>query len=125
MKPPCEIIVKKFLPLIRSIVAVKLKENYNLQVNEIADLIGISNAGVSQYIHGVRGMQNDFLKDFPEIYEFCNKVTIELYENMESGLELTQKLGEICLTLRKNDQFVKMFMDGSESKSCGNCFEIS
>lgn len=122
MRPPCEIVVKKFLPQIRSLVALELKEKYHLSVNAIAELIGTSNAAISQYLHGVRGSQNYFLNDFPEILEFVKSISKELYENREKGMELTQKLGEICYALSNNKLFIQMCTEGKDTKRFGLCF---
>ncbi len=122
VKTPCEIIVEKFLPQIRSMVALELKEKYGLRGNVIANLIGCSDAAVSQYLHGVRGTHSEFLSDFPEIQGFVESVSKELYEKREEGMELTEKLGEICSRLRGNKLFVEMYSKGKDSKFCDLCF---
>jgi predicted transcriptional regulator len=123
VKTPCEIIVEKFLPQIRSMVALELKERYNLRGTAIADLIGCSEAAVSQYLHGIRGAQGEFSKDFPEIQGFVESVSKELYERREEGMELTEKLGEICATIRNNKLFIEMYSKGKSGKSCGICLK--
>lgn len=123
MKTPCEIIVKKFLPVIRALVALELKEKYNLKINEIGKLIGTCNSAVSQYLHGTRGSYSDFFIDFPEIDDFVKKVSKELYEKRESKIELSYKLGDICSLLRDNKLFIEMYSEGKEAKACGICFK--
>lgn len=102
-------------------VAFELRKRYKLKNNVIADLIGRSNAAVSQYLHGVRGTQSEFLKDFPEIQGFVESVSKELYEKREEGMELTEKLGKICAILRDNELFIEMYSKGKTGISCGIC----
>lgn len=119
MKLPCEIIVTTILPQVRALVAVELKERYQLPGKTIATLVGTTEAAVSQYIHGVRAVKKDFLEDFPEIRAFSKDVAKELYEKQGEGIELTAKLGEICTTVRNNKKFEEMLIQGSER--CGLC----
>jgi predicted transcriptional regulator len=123
MKPPCEIIVGKILPQVRALVAIELKENYRLPGKEIALLVGTTEAAVSQYIHGTRGVKDGFLEVFPEVSPFAKEAARELYENRDSGMELTVKLGDICSALRHNAEFVKMYSEGKEGATCGICFK--
>jgi len=49
MKPPCEVVVKELLPLIRALVAKELKAR-SLSQAKIADLIGVTQPAVSGYL---------------------------------------------------------------------------
>ena len=58
MLMPCEIVVKTVLPVMRAMVAKELIKVYNLKQVEVADLIGVTQAAVSQYVRGERfGLQ--------------------------------------------------------------------
>ena len=121
MKLPCEIVVTKVLPQLRALVAVELKNKYELQGKIIATLVGTTEAAVSQYLHGVRAVKKDFLDDFPELVTFAQEVATELYENREKGMELTQKVGTLCVAVRKNSNFEKL-LDGGWG-SCTLCLK--
>lgn len=123
MKPPCEVIVRRFLPQIRALVALELKDKYNLKANEIAKLIGTGSPAVSQYLHGTRGSYCEFFIDFPEIANFVKSVSKELYENRDGDIELSYKLGDICSLLRDNKLFIEMYSEGKEGTACGICFK--
>ncbi len=123
MKTPCEVIVRKFLPPTRALVALELKEKYKLKANLIAKLIGTGNSAVSQYLHGTRGSYSDFFIDFPEIDDFVKSISKELYENRDTDIELSFKLGDLCSVLRNNKLFVKIYSDGKAAKACGICFK--
>lgn len=55
MRPPCEIVVKKVLPAIRSTLVKDLSERHELSQTEIADKLGITQPAVSQYLGSARG----------------------------------------------------------------------
>ena len=123
MKTPCEIIVTKILPNIRALVAMELKETYHLKGKDIARLSGITEAAVSQYLHGVRGVHTSFLDDFPEIPVFVAQAAKVLWENRDTEIELTHRMGDICSALRHNEKFIEMYTQGKKVGSCGICFK--
>ena len=123
MKPPCEIIVRHILPQVRALVAMELKEAYGMSGKDIAHRVGTTEAAVSQYIHGVRGVQEDFVDRFPEVAPFATKAAHTLNENRDRDMELTEMLGEMCSALRHNPEFVALYTEGKESKPCGICFK--
>jgi len=124
VKLPCEIIVSKILPQVRAMVAVELRERYNLQGKIIAAMVGTTEAAVSQYIHGVRAVKKEFLKDFPEIPVFSREVAKELYERQDEDIELMMKMGMLCEAVRNNKNFNKLLNQASEDcKFCSRCDE--
>ena len=123
MKPPCEVIVKKFLPPTRALVALELKEKYKLKANSIAKLIGTCNSAVSQYLHGTRGNYSEFFLDFPEIDDFVKNVSKKLYEKKDTDIELSFMLGDLCSILRDNKIFIDMYSEGKGGQACGICFK--
>jgi len=52
---PSEIEAKSLIPAIRSILAKKLLKEYCLKEEEIAKVLGITQAAVSNYVRGTRG----------------------------------------------------------------------
>lgn len=122
MKPPCEIIVSRILPQVRALVAIELKERFQLPGKDIAVMVGTTEAAVSQYVHRVRGQQDGFLTDFPEIPLFVEQTSSELFENRETGMELVEKLGDLCGALRDNERFIEMYSEGKGRATCGICF---
>ena len=65
MKPYCEIIVKDVLPGLRSAVAKELAEEYKLNQSEIARLLGVSQASISQYLRKLRGKEMTIIEIGP------------------------------------------------------------
>ena len=56
MKTPCEIIVWQVLPVIRKEIAKNLINNHGLTQRKAADKLGITEATVSRYVSGKRGV---------------------------------------------------------------------
>jgi predicted transcriptional regulator len=52
---PSEIEAKSLIPAIRSILATKLVEEKHFREEEVAKVLGITQAAVSNYIRGTRG----------------------------------------------------------------------
>lgn len=123
MKPPCEILVSKILPQVRALVTIELADTYDMRGRDIARLVGTTEAAVSHYINHVRGVQEDFLTDFPELGPFVLEASRELYKKRDTDFELTEKLGDLCSLLRNNKKYIEMYSQGSKGASCGICFK--
>ena len=52
---PSEIEAKSLIPAVRSILAQKLLKEYCLKEEEVAKVLGITQAAVSNYVRGTRG----------------------------------------------------------------------
>jgi predicted transcriptional regulator len=125
MKTPCEIIVGKILPNIRALVAIELKESYNLKGKNIAKLTGTTEAAVSQYLHGVRGAHINCVNSFPEVQQYVKNAAKDLFERREENPELTESLGQICLALKSNKRFIEICAKDKIALSCGSCIDSS
>lgn len=123
MKPPCEILVSKILPQVRALVTIELADTWEMRGRDIARLVGITEAAVSHYINRIRGVQEDFLTDFPELGPFVIEASRELYDKRDTDFELTEKLGDLCTLLRNNKTFIDMYAQGSKGASCGICYK--
>ena len=55
MKPRCEKVVSKLLPILRALVARELVERYGLTQQEAAKLLNVTQGAISQYLRGMRG----------------------------------------------------------------------
>ena len=55
MKIPCEMMVKRVLPVFRAVVAESLINDHGLTQTEAADKLGITQAAISQYLRDKRG----------------------------------------------------------------------
>lgn len=68
---PCEIAAKKIVPSIKANLARKLKKK-GLKQKEIAKVLGVTNAAVSQYLSGKRAVKNIGKYKTERNSEICN-----------------------------------------------------
>ena len=52
---PSEIEARSLIPAVRSILAKKLIKEYNLKEEDVAKVLGLTQAAVSNYVRGTRG----------------------------------------------------------------------
>ncbi|AXG06877.1 transcriptional regulator [Haloplanus rubicundus] len=101
---PSEIVVDKFLPTVRSMLAAELSDRGFAQ-REIASRLGVSQAAVSQYLAGERRGEERFL-DHPRTQATVERIaegfdagTMDDYEALAELLELVRAFedrGPIC-----------------------------
>jgi predicted fused transcriptional regulator/phosphomethylpyrimidine kinase/predicted transcriptional regulator len=101
---PSEIVVERFLPTIRSMLAAELAERGFAQ-RSIADRLGVSQAAVSQYLAGERGGEERFV-EHPRTRATVERIadgfeagTMDDYEALAELLELVRAFedrGPIC-----------------------------
>ena len=63
MLTPCEVAVKCVIPVLRSMTAKVLTRKYGLTQKKTGDLLGITQAAVSQYLRKTRGIALDLEED--------------------------------------------------------------
>lgn len=122
MRTPCELIVIRFFPTLRARVAYGLRHDHGVRPSDIAVMIGTSNAAVSQYTSGVRGGDEEVIKEFPEVEAFAAMAAATLAEKHAAGeqFELSYMLGRFCMQLQRNPLFKEMVGAG-EMSECGIC----
>ena len=118
MKFPCEIIVKSFLPIIKSIIIKELFEKYNLKQDKIAEILGITQSSVSLHISGKRGIDEIFKES-----EYVNQIKDDLYdliaklaEKKEYKLKFMNEICNICLKLQSTKFFQLLIKKNSDNK---------
>jgi predicted transcriptional regulator len=63
MISPYEIVSKSALPALRAMVARRLQENYNMIQQQVAKLLGVTQASISNYARKTRGMMVNLESD--------------------------------------------------------------
>ena len=88
---PSEIEAKSLIPAIRSILAQKLIEEYCLKEEDVAKVLGVTQAAVSNYVRGTRG-------------------DTQLVAKLESVLEVTRMIEDIARDLASNKAYTPSTM---------------
>lgn len=101
MKSYCEKAARLLIPAVRSLVALRLLENYKLTQTEAAELMGVTQPAVSYYVKARRG---DKLADKLEGDQEISLIIDEFVEKLRGGLteeEMQKILCEICAKARE------------------------
>jgi predicted transcriptional regulator len=95
---PSEIEAKSLIPAVRAILAKKLIKEYSLKEEDVAKVLGITQAAVSNYVRGTRG-------------------DIELITKLESVREVMRMIDDIAKDLSSN----KAYTPSTLAKFVGLC----
>ena len=104
MRLDCEIISQDFLPVLRSALAKELA-GLGMNQKQIAEILGISQPAVSQYLRDLRGAKNHFASDqdiYMRLKDVCGRIKVkgigeaelkqEMYSLCEMALNRARKL---------------------------------
>jgi predicted transcriptional regulator len=83
---PSEIEAKSLIPAVRAILAKKLIKEYSLKEEDIAKVLGITQAAVSNYVRGTRG-------------------DVELIAKLESVMEVMRMIDDIARDISTNKAY--------------------
>ena len=81
---PAEIETRTLIPALRSILAKKLMEAYNIQEEDISKMLGVTQAAISNYIRGTRGNPELIIKllSIKEVAGMIDEIASNLSTNM-------------------------------------------
>lgn len=120
---PFEIIHRSAVPTIRYLVAIKLIKEYKMTQNEAADILGVTQAAISNYYRRTRAVVIK-LNDNKEIAKYVNELTELMLEGKSNRPEVVEKMVEICDYLRKEKllcHFHKQLEPLYNSDECNAC----
>jgi len=100
MKTPCETIVWEILPMIRKEFAKTLIKDYGFTQRKAANVLGLTEAAVSQYISKKRGKKEILKRNFQK--EIKKSVQQIIEGNAETVVHETCR---ICDLLKANKKF--------------------
>ena len=122
MQQPSEVTAAKLLPTIRARLAQELLQVHGMTQVRVARALGITQAAVSHYNTRSRGLDQDLMKRFPEIDEFC----VDLGAKISSGLSQTEQISRIdqfCEGLEHTVRFCEFHKKVSAiDPTCAICF---
>lgn len=98
MKFEIEVISNELLPAIRSIMAIRMQEEYGLKQKEIAEQLNLTQPAVSQYINQTRADKDIItkLKQDPQ----TDILIDEAIENAAQNKDYSTQIGQIIDTVR-------------------------
>jgi len=84
---PSEIESKSLIPAVRAIIAKKLSSEHSLKEDEIAKILGVTQAAVSNYVRGTRGDTQlvEKLSHIPEVMRMIDDITKDVAANSTFG----------------------------------------
>lgn len=97
MKPHCIRLVKHFLPAIRAMVAKELIER-GYKIKEVAEMLEVTQAAVSQYLTGKRGKKYlELLEKNEEVKRMVAEIAdVVSRENFKDG----ESICRLCRAIR-------------------------
>ncbi len=103
MRSFCEVIASEVLPSFRSIITKELIDTHDLTQKEVADLLGITQPAVSQYIKESRGLKVRSIEKHPEIMPIINDIVNDLINQNHDKKIVGSKVCRICRKVRENN----------------------
>lgn len=122
-KMPCELVVFELLPTARGSIAKVLVDEYGFTQTKVAEMFGVTNVAISQYVKGIRGgnehidrssFRNQF---YANIREIARRIS---QENSDLSVELCG----LCAFFKESGMINEIYRNqGSVMPltKCGEC----
>jgi len=120
---PYEIVAKSALPALRAMVARRLKDDYHMTQQQVADRLGVTQASVSNYARKTRGMMVNLESD-PTVSKASDKIAKELSSNEPDRREALRSMTEVLDYIRFNKLMCGLHGDlepGFQTEGCFAC----
>jgi len=121
MKPPCEIIVKEFLPNFRAMVAKRLMDDFGFTQKRAANVMGITQPAISQYMKGLRGLTDNY-ENNPRISALIHMIAEKVAKGNSNHHEISLEFCDFCRALRSDGAFCaahkKMYTNLDDCEKC-------
>lgn len=122
MRPPCEIIVTKILPAIRTVLVKDLIERHDLTQKEVSERLGVTQAAVSQYLSSIRGDEELERKlENSEVFDEIQDLSDKIVEEDTERSQIIGELCEVCETLRKEGILCEIHTDSAPGLAEDGC----
>ena len=93
--------VKKSLPILRSLIIKDLIEKYDFSQVEVANKLGMTQAAISQYVSSKRGIKKSTkLETSSKLKIMARQIAKDIAENKQSDFDVTPHLCNLCLGYR-------------------------
>lgn len=101
---PSEIESKSLIPAVRAIIAKKLSSEHSLKEDDIAKILGVTQAAVSNYVRGTRGDTQlvEKLRGVPEVMRMIDDITKDVASHNTFGASSMAKYIELFNYIRQS-----------------------
>jgi len=119
MKTTCEVMVQKVLPAIRAELARAMIFEHGCTQQDVAEILELSRAAVSQYVSEKRGAEVDFSE---ETQKEIRKFALVLLNEDLSSPEKVKNMCSICCFVQKSGW---LYRNAPEVKTCAICKDMN
>jgi hypothetical protein len=102
MKPFCEVVVSSILPAIRSLLTKDLLTTYHLTQKQAADLLGLTQPAISQYIIEARASKVKLLEKQPDVMKMIEDLAYNIVNKNIKHKEIQLRFCKICKSIRQS-----------------------
>lgn len=120
---PCEVAVKSVIPAVKALMANELLEKHDLTQDRVAEILGISQSGVSKYMRKVRGYAVK-VDEMEEIQPLIRKMTALLKSGAYERREFLRCFCQACMIIRKTSIMCHLCQKTDpvlDVEECGYC----
>jgi uncharacterized protein len=120
---PCEVGVKTVLPAVKAIMARIIVEEHNINENQTAKILGLSQSAVSRYLSKERGNLIE-IENATEINPIVDQMVTYLLKEPEKKMEIMNLFCQACQKIRASGlmcDLCKKEMPTEWSESCTFC----
>lgn len=96
MKLPCEVCVRRLVPLIKRELVLDFYKNHKISQAKIAKISNITRGSVSQYLKGLRARDSYRVRKLKKSSELITKLADDIAKKKLSEKELVLRFCEIC-----------------------------
>jgi len=126
MRPPCENVVRHFLPLLRALVSKDLMTRYGWTQNQIATRLGVTQPAISSYISF---LEKKDLEGFnlEELSQVAGEIASGYANNEISLSDSVLEVCQLCITLKSGGNICtrhKLAVTELGNERCEACKEL-
>lgn len=123
MISPYEIVSKSALPALRAMVARRLQQNYSMTQQQVAKLLGVTQASISNYARKTRGMMVNLESD-PAVTKAADKIARGLSAKDPDQRETLRDMTDVLDYIRFNHMMCSLHSElepGFQVEGCSAC----
>jgi predicted transcriptional regulator len=116
MSTPTEILYWEILPSIRSSIVFEMRDNHQMKQKDIAELLDVTPAAISQYLKQKRG---NFI--FTDSFKLKIQKSVELIISKKSGV--FEQTNFLIKTFQESKEICVVCSEKNNLKNCNTCYD--